>query len=113
MNNKTNNAVNRANISKSKPAKVAPVVRTPEEQAVYLADQQRRIDEARERERKLVVFENEVSKMSQRQLQGTLRRFSRDKNSPLTAGLASILSTVLANTKTAENPFAKLSAYPL
>jgi len=97
----------------AKPPKAAPVVLTPEQQAAYILDQKQRIEAARERERLLVVFEKGLGKMSQRQLQGTLRRFSRDKTDFLMGGMACVLSTILANTKTAENPFAKLSAYPL
>lgn len=93
--------------------KKAPVL-TPEEQvkaaaAVLVAQQ-----EAKAKRERVELYGKSVEKMSFRQLRGELRRESRrpSDTSPLTAGLASVLLTVLTNTKTAENPTAKSRMIP-
>lgn len=99
--------------------KKAPAL-TPEEQAAALATfEKRQAEEKAERER-IEIYGKSLSRMPQRQLQGELRRTIRREyagkppqpQAGLTIAFATVLATVLKNTKTRENPFARLSAYP-
>ena len=96
---------------KIKPKKLAPVL-TLEQQAEALADAEKRREEARKREAELVIYSRRIDKMPHRQLQIELRKRARAGEGFLCGGLAAILSIVLENTKSAENPFAKVDAYP-
>ncbi len=57
-------------------------------------------------------YRSRVRKMSHRQLRGELRRLAKDPAPGLTAIYGIVFGTILENTKTRENPFAKLQAYP-
>ena len=57
-------------------------------------------------------YRSRVRKMTHRQLRGELRRLAADPGPGLTAIYGIVFGTVLENTKTRENPFAKLQAYP-
>lgn len=96
---------------KSKPKKLAPVL-TPEQQAEALADAEKRREEARKREAELVVYSRRVDRMTHRQLRTELRKRAKAGEGFLCGGLAAILSIVLENTRTEENPLARLQAYP-
>ena len=66
---------------------------------------------AKQRAADLKAFGQRVKKMTHRQLAGELRRMT--KNGPgLNAAEAIVSLIVLENTKTRENPFGKLHAYP-
>jgi hypothetical protein len=91
--------------------KEAKIVLTPE--------QQKALKEARAKERKEDLerageLEKRLPKMSFRQVRGALKSQAKRPNdgSPLTSAIALTMLTVLDNTKTRENPFAKLQAYP-
>lgn len=96
---------------KSKPKKLAPVL-TLEQQAEVLADAEKRRLEAKNREAELVAYSRRVDRMSYHQLRTELRKRAKAGEGFLCGGLAAILLIVLENTKTVENPFAKLEAYP-
>jgi hypothetical protein len=57
-------------------------------------------------------YRSRVRKMNHRQLRGELRRLASDPAPGLTAIYGIVFGTILENTKTRENPFAKLQAYP-
>jgi hypothetical protein len=99
---------------KRNPKTVSNVPLSPEQEAAALAEKQAREAAAKLERERIQRYEKSLPKMSFRQLRGELRRNARKPNdgSPLTAGLASVLLTVLDNTKTRENPFGKLEAYP-
>jgi hypothetical protein len=59
-----------------------------------------------------LLLEKALPKMSQRQLRGVLRDKANDGGPGLTAAFGVVLGIVLDNTKTRENPFAKLASYP-
>lgn len=69
---------------------------------------------ARQRSADLKAYEKRVKSMSFRQLRGELRQQAKAPRdtSLLTAAISAVMLTVLENTKTRENPFAKLQAYP-
>jgi hypothetical protein len=94
-----------------KPKKQAPAPLTPEQQAAYVADQAKRIEDAKAREAALVLYEKRVKGMSDRQLLTELRKREKHPEDFLLGGMASILGIVLSNTKTPENPFRRLGAY--
>ena len=73
-----------------------------------------KIAAAKQKQEDLKAYDHRVHKMSFRQLRGELRREARSPRDTclLTSAWASVLSTVLENTQTPENPFAKLQAYP-
>ena len=73
-----------------------------------------KIAAAKQKQDDLKAYDHRVRKMSFRQLRGELRSQvdSPRDTSPLTSALALTLLTVLENTQTRENPFAKLQAYP-
>jgi hypothetical protein len=87
---------------------------TEEEKLALAALVQAKRDAETLRQEKLAQYDKRVIKMSFRQLRGELRRESRKPSdtSFLTAGIAAVMLTVLTNTQTKENPFAKLAAYP-
>lgn len=94
--------------------KLEKKVLTEAEKAAVAAEAQVKIAAAQERQKELNAYEARVEKMSFRQLRGELKRESRrpSDTSILTSGLASVLLTILDNTKTPENPFGKLAEYP-
>ena len=96
---------------KSKPA--APAL-TPEQREAALAAKAVAEAAAKLEQERIQRYENSLPKMSFRQLRGELRRNAKRPvdTSFLTSGIAAVLLTVLENTKTAENPFGKLSEYP-
>ena len=91
---------------------------TPEQQAAAAAEvlehKAQRAAEAKLREYNLALYSKRVDKMTQRQLQGELRSIVRKEHGApgLTAAFGVALGIVLKNTKTPENPFAKLGSYP-
>ncbi len=108
--------------------KLAPVL-TPEEKEKALAAQLKAAEEAKAERERVELYGKSVEKMSHRQLRGELRRTIRrehagkppEPQAGLTICLASILLTVLDNTKTVVdkhtrrdqiNPFGKLASYP-
>lgn len=114
------------------PQKKAPVL-SPEEQAAQLAAMQKAAEEREAERQRVELFGKSVEKMSHRQLRGELRRTIRREYSGkppvpsagLTICLASILLTVLDNTKSVPvvdkhrrlrkdqiNPFGVLESYP-
>ena len=83
------------------------------------AEELKAAKEARAKARKedsdrAAVMEAKVSKLSFQQLRGELKRQSRKPNdtSPLTSAIAAICLTMLDNTKTPQNPNARLEAFP-
>jgi hypothetical protein len=96
-----------------KPPKQKPIM-TEEEKAAFLAEQAVKIADAKKRQEDLVSYERQVDAMTVRQLHGELRRQARKPRdgSPLTSALALVLGIVLSNTRTIENPLAKLEVFP-
>ena len=90
-----------------------------ETKVVLTPEQQKALKDARAKERKedlerAVVLEKQLPKMSFRQVRGALKSQARKPNdgSLLTSAIALTMLQVLDNTKTRENPFGKLQAYP-
>jgi hypothetical protein len=75
------------------------------------AQQQAKAEAQKQRAADLKTYGNRVRKMSFRQLRSELRRMVKN-DSGLNAAYAVVSLIVLENTKTRENPFAKLEAYP-
>jgi hypothetical protein len=96
---------------KEKPKKLPPVILTPEQQAAFLAEQAKRVEEAKVREAALVQYSRRVERMTDHQLQAELKKREKNKEDFLLGGMAAILGIILSNTKTKENPFRKLGAY--
>ncbi len=69
---------------------------------------------AKQKQTDLKAYDKKVKGMSFRQLRGELQQQAKTPRdtSFLTSAIASVMLTVLENTKTRENPFAKLNAYP-
>jgi hypothetical protein len=93
---------------------------TPEQQAAALqAAETKRAEQKAEQER-LRLYGAALETMSHRQLRRELTKTIRreyagrppEPQAGLTIALGTILLTVLDNTQTKENPFAKLSSYP-
>ena len=89
-------------------------VKKPLTQEELLARQKARAKEREEDKVRALAIEKMLPKMSFRQVRGELKRQIRKPNdtSPLTSAIAIICLTMLDNTKSVENPFAKLQAYP-
>jgi hypothetical protein len=83
---------------------------TPEQQAELKAALAKAEAERKAEEQRIQLFNASVPTMSYRQLRSTLRDLSKRPEAG-TAMWATALSVVLENTKTKENPFAKLSCY--
>lgn len=94
-----------------------------EPKKVLTEDELKAIREAREKARKedraaAELLAPQIPKMSYRQLQGRFRKIVRKNSSKegfapgLDLVFATVLSTVLSNTREAGNPFAKLHSYP-
>jgi hypothetical protein len=107
--------------SKQNRHKKAPVKQlTAEEQAAYIAAQAARVAELKAEQERLHLYGATLPKLSFRQLRGELVRTIKREHSGkppepqagLTIAFASVLLTVLENTKTVENPWAKLHSYP-
>lgn len=103
-----------------KPQKKKALVLTPEEQAQILATQKLAAEEREKERQRIELYGKSLPKLSYRQLRGELKRLIRrehagkppEPQAGLTIALGVILSEVLSNTQTPENPFAKLAAYP-
>ncbi len=80
-------------------------------QATEMAAKQ---EATKQKQADLKMYDKKVKGMSFRQLRSELRQQAKTPRDTclLTAGIASVMLTVLENTKTHENPFAKLNAYP-
>lgn len=89
-------------------------VKKPLTQEELLARQKARAKEREEDHVRAEAIEKALPKMSFRQVRGALKAQIRKPSdtSPLTSAIALIMLTVLDNTKSRENPFAKLEAYP-
>jgi hypothetical protein len=93
---------------------------TPEEQAEIRAASEKRVAEAKAERERVELFGKAVVKMSDRQLRGELSRAVKREyagkppqpQAGLTILYSTVLLTVLENTKTPQNPWAKLEAYP-
>ena len=93
---------------------------TPEQQAELAVLVKKAEEEKKAEAERVRLFNDTVPKMSHRQLRGTLRGLIKREHigkppqpvAGLTIALSTVLLTVLENTKTKENPFAKMSAYP-
>jgi Ribonuclease G/E len=102
-----------------KPVKQAPVLTVEERAAVLEAVKKRQADEKAERER-VELYGKSLPKLSHRQLAKELKKAVKREyqgkppqpQAGLNIALASILSLVLENTNTPENPFGKLHSYP-
>jgi hypothetical protein len=102
-----------------KPQKKAPAL-TPEEQAAYLVEVKKRQEDAKAERERVELYAKSLPNLSHRQLVGEFKRLIRREytgkppapQAGLTIALGAILLTVLENTQTKENPFAKLAAYP-
>jgi hypothetical protein len=111
MNDKTNNAVNRANLGPRNARKSkapVPVKITPEEAAKIIAARQQAEKEANEEAERVRLYGYAVEKMSHRQLRAELTKTIKREHvgrppepiPGLTIAFASVLLTVLDNTKT-------------
>jgi hypothetical protein len=109
MNDKTNNAVARANHGpdkRKKPVKAAPL--TPEEQAKVIAAREQAEKEANEEQARIRLYSKSVEKMSHRQLRSELVKAIKREHAGrppepipgLTIAIASVMLLVLDNTKT-------------
>ena len=102
-----------------KPVKKAPVL-TQEEQAAVLAEVKKRQEDAKVERERIELYGKSLHKMTDRQVQKELKKVIRREYSGkppapqagLTIALATILSTVLENTKTDQNPNGRLHSYP-
>lgn len=102
-----------------KPQKKAPAL-TPEEQVAVLAEVKKKQEEAKAERERVELYAKSLPDLSHRQLVGEFKRLIRREytgkppapQAGLTIALGSILLTVLENTQTKENSFAKLAAYP-
>lgn len=103
--------------------KVATPPPSPEQLAAAKAAAEKAEADAKAERERIALYGKAVEKMSHRQLRSELKKTIRrehfkegGKRHPV-AGLniafGTVLLAVLDNTKTAENPFAKLSSYPL
>lgn len=99
---------------KHKPKPKPVVALTSEQEAAAAAEVLARQAAAKLERERIERYEASLPGMSFRQIRGELRRNAKKPNdgSLLTAGIAAIMLTVFENTKTKENPFAKLEAYP-
>jgi hypothetical protein len=79
---------------------------TPEQQTKVDAEKKAAEAAAKAEAERLEAYVKAVPKMSFKQLRGELRRKARGGDA-----FAVVLSTVLENTKTKQNPFATLSCY--
>ena len=107
--------------SKKDKRKKAPVQQlTPEQQAEHLAALAKADADAKAEAERVHLYGASLERMSHRQLRGELRRLIKreyagkplEPQAGLNIALGAILLTVLENTQTKENPFAKLAAYP-
>ncbi len=89
-------------------------VKKPLTQEELLARQKARAKEREEDRVRAEAIEKALPKMSFRQVRGALKAQAKrpSDGSPLTSAIASIMLIVLDNTKSKENPFARLQAYP-
>jgi CRISPR/Cas system endoribonuclease Cas6 (RAMP superfamily) len=102
-----------------KPQKKATPL-TPEEQAAYLAAQKLAAEEREKERQRVELYGKSLGKMTDHQVQKELKKVIRREYSGkppapqagLTIALATILSTVLENTKTDQNPNGRLHSYP-
>ena len=129
MNDKTNEAVNKA-VNKAnlgpdqkrhnKRKKVSVPEISPEQKAALVAIREAAAAEAKAEAQRVELYGKSVEKMSHKQLRGELRRAVKREYAGrppqpqpgLTIAFSTVLLTMLENTHTPENPFAKLSAYP-
>lgn len=101
--------------------KPAPVA-SPEEMAAALVAKAKAEAEAKAERERLELYFKMLPKLSHNQLRGELRRTVRresvkegNKRIPvagLTIAFATVLSAVLDNTKTKDNPKGRLNSYP-
>lgn len=93
---------------------------TPEAQAAALALAAKTLEEQKAEAERVHLYGASLEKMSHRQIRGELRRAIKREHAGkppepqpgLNILFATVLLTVLENTQTKENPFAKLAAYP-
>lgn len=93
---------------------------TPEQQAAASAAFEKNVADTKAEAERVHLYGAAVEKMSYRQLRGELRRAIKreyagkppEPQPGLNILLSTVLLTVLENTQTKENPFAKLAAYP-
>lgn len=105
--------------NKNRHQKSAPPL-TSEEQKAALAEKEARLAELKAEQERLRLYGAALPKLSHRQLRGELvrsvkREYAGKPPQPqagLTIALSTVLLTVLENTKTLENPWGKLNAYP-
>lgn len=97
-----------------------PVVQlTPEQLAEQKVAREKAAAEAKAEQERLQLFSKRVDKMTHKQLAGELRRTIKREyagkppqpQAGLTILYSTVLLTVLENTQTPENPWAKLSSY--
>jgi hypothetical protein len=104
--------------------KAAPTVTlTPEQQAELKAAQEKAAEERKAEQERFQNWEKSVEKMSRPQVKAEINRYIKSQriktgkdtyeNIPgLPLAFAVVLKHVYANTKSQENPFAKLFSYP-
>jgi hypothetical protein len=103
-----------------KPKKLKFSQMTEEQKAAHLAVMEQAAKDRKAEEERLAVYQSGLEKMSHRQLRSVLVKTIKSEHAGrppvpqagLTIALSTILLTVLDNTQTKENPFAKLGSYP-
>jgi hypothetical protein len=104
----------------NQPQKKAAAALTAEQQAAALADVFVRKAEAKAERERVELYGKSLQNRSDRQIRSELKRIIRKEHAGkppqpqagLTILYASVLLTVLENTKTRENPSGRLDAYP-
>jgi hypothetical protein len=105
---------------KSKRLKAKAPALTPEQIAEAKIAREKVVAEEKAERERVELYGASLPKMSDRQLRGELRRTIKreyagkppEPQAGLTILYSTVLLTVLENTQTKENPFAKLGAYP-